>query len=146
MNCCSVLSDSFSFLFFRFFCMGLFKLNNSYFKGFVLAFSHKSCLIIDPQKWILKGELVSGLSYSNESPCSLMIKEFCRGKAGWNDRAIFIETESWPLRPDQKGTFSDIIKCMEKAMPKCFALCPIRTHSLIGDLPRHPLFFLWGPF
>ena len=44
--------------------------------------------------------VVSGLSPSEVSACSLMIKEFCGGKAGWNDRAIFIETESRALRPE----------------------------------------------
>ena len=38
--------------------------------------------------------VVSGLSSFNESACSLMIKEFCGGMAGWNDRAVFTETES----------------------------------------------------
>ena len=56
-----------------------------------------------------------------------MIKEFCGGKAGWNDRSIFIKTESRALSPDQKRPLSDIIKSVDKAMPKCFALCSIRT-------------------
>ena len=46
-----------------------------------------------PQKFLEVG-VAPGLSSSNESACSLMIKEFCGGKAGWNDRAVFIETES----------------------------------------------------
>ena len=36
--------------------------------------------------------VVSGLSSSKVSACSMLIKEFCGGKAGWNDRAVFIET------------------------------------------------------
>ena len=39
-----------------------------------------------------KSSVVSGLSSSKVSACSMLIKEFCGGKAGWNDRAIFIET------------------------------------------------------
>ena len=35
--------------------------------------------------------VVSGLSSSKVSACSMLIEEFC-GKAGWNDRAVFIET------------------------------------------------------
>ena len=37
--------------------------------------------------------VVSGLSSSKVSACSMLIKEFCGGKAGWNDRAVFIETD-----------------------------------------------------
>ena len=37
------------------------------------------------------------------SACSMLIKEFCGGKAGWNDRAIFIENKSQCLRPNQGG-------------------------------------------
>ena len=37
--------------------------------------------------------VVSGLSPSKVSVCSLIMKEFCGSKAGWNDRAIFIETD-----------------------------------------------------
>ena len=37
--------------------------------------------------------VVSGFSSSKVSACRLIIKEFCGGKAGWNDGAIFIETE-----------------------------------------------------
>ena len=36
--------------------------------------------------------VVSGLASSKLLACSLMIKEFCGGKAGWNDRAKFIQT------------------------------------------------------
>ena len=39
-----------------------------------------------------QGGVVSGLSSSKVSACSMLIKEFCGGKAGWNDRAVFIET------------------------------------------------------
>ena len=39
-----------------------------------------------------KAVVVSGLSSSKVSAYSMLIKEFCRGKAGWNDRAVFIET------------------------------------------------------
>ena len=54
-------------------------------------------------------------------------KIILRRHGGWNDRAIFIETESRALHPDQKRPLSDIIKSVDKAMPKCFALCSIRT-------------------
>ena len=37
--------------------------------------------------------VVSGLSSSKVSVCSMLIKEFCGGKAGWNDRAVFIKTD-----------------------------------------------------
>ena len=37
--------------------------------------------------------IVSVLSSSKVSACSMLIEEFCGGKAGWNDRATFIETD-----------------------------------------------------
>ena len=67
-----------------------------------------TCLV-----WVV----VSGLSSSKVSVCSMLIKEFCGGKAGRNDRAIFIDTDAsvW-IRISRILMFS-----------KCFALCPIRT-------------------
>ena len=38
--------------------------------------------------------VVSGLSSSKVSASSMLIKEFCGGKAGWNDRSLFIETDA----------------------------------------------------
>ena len=35
---------------------------------------------------------MSGLSLSKVS-ASMLIKEFCGGKAGWNDGAVFIKTD-----------------------------------------------------
>ena len=43
-----------------------------------------------------RAAVVSGLSSSKVSACSSMIKEFCEGKAGWTDRAIFTETDLKP--------------------------------------------------
>ena len=37
-----------------------------------------------------------GSLHQKVSEFSLMMKEFCGGKAGWNDRAIFIETDLVP--------------------------------------------------
>ena len=71
--------------------------------------------------------MVSGLCSLKVSACSLMIKEFCGGKSGRNGKAIFIKNKSQALRPNQKQLLSDIVKSMEKALPKCLALCPIRT-------------------
>ena len=50
---------------------------------------------------------------------SLKMKEFCRGKAGWNDRAIVIETD---LKPASKPVhlhwvFSNSGKVMPTALP-----------------------------
>ena len=79
-----------------------------------------------------------------------MIKEFCGGKAGWNDRAIFIETETGALRPDQKRPHSDSIKTNEKSKAKMFRPVPYQNSyqpSILGDLLSPTLsFFLWGPF
>ena len=41
----------------------------------------------------MRATVVSGLSSSKVSVCSLFIKEFCGGKPGWNDRTVFIETD-----------------------------------------------------
>ena len=80
--------------------------------------------------------VVSGLSSSKVSVCSLLIKEFCGGKAGWNDRAIFIETHlnhaSKPVWPH-----SGIHKFQSsQSSAKCSVLCPIRNpeSSILGNL------------
>ena len=106
-----------------------------------------SCRVSKLSKAILPTTppVVSGLSSSKVLVCSLTIKEFCGGKAGWNDSAIFIKTESRALSPNQKRLLSDIIKSVDKAMPKCFALCSIRTPiSLCSQeiIPSATLLFL----
>ena len=72
--------------------------------------------------------VVSGLFFSKVSPCSLIIKWFCGGKAGWNDEAIFIKTESNAFCPDQKRPRSDIIKSVDKKDAKM--LCPLPHQNL----------------
>ena len=81
----------------------------------------------DPFYWECHSwSVVSGLSSSKVSASSMLIKEFCKGKAGWNDRAVFIETDLIPHQ-SRSGRFSGILESMAKARPKCFALCTIRT-------------------
>ena len=36
-----------------------------------------------------------------------MIKEFCGGQAGWNDRAVFIETDLKPASDPEAAAFWD---------------------------------------
>ena len=60
----------------------------------------------------------------------MLIEEFCGGKAGWNDRASFIDANRCH-HPNQNRPHSDFLKSMAKARPKCFAICP----SILGDLP-----------
>ena len=45
------------------------------------------------ERWSEGANVVSGLSSSKVSACIMLIKEFCGGKAGWNDRAVFIEID-----------------------------------------------------
>ena len=63
--------------------------------------------------------VVSGLFSSKASVYSLKMKEFCRGKAGWNDSAIFIETDlkpvSEPVQPH--SVFSNPDKVLPNALP-----------------------------
>ena len=68
-----------------------------------------------------------------------MIKEFCGGKAGWNDRAIFIETVLQASVQNQSVATLRSVKSMAKVMPNGFALCSIRSPiepSVLGDLPN----------
>ena len=85
------------------------------------------------KRW--KGCVVSGLSSSVVSVCSMLIKEFCGGKAGWNDRAIFIKTDLKPASESEAAAlwWSQIYG---KVMSKHFALCPIRNPiepSILGN-------------
>ena len=70
--------------------------------------------------------------------------QFCGGKAGWNDRAIFIETDLKPVsKPDAAALWCSQI--YGKAMPKCFALCPTRNpiEPSILYLPTYSNWSLW---
>ena len=56
--------------------------------------------------WKLSGTSVdSGLSSSKVSASSMLMKEFCGGKAGWNDRAIFIVTDVMPASDPEADAF-----------------------------------------
>ena len=97
-----------------------------------------------------------------------MIKEFCGGKAGWNDRAVFIKTEYRALSPDQKWPlrmlcplgqnsyqplFSRDTKCHTPVLPvRAFSRVPSQGHPhvLIGSLAKlspcvcvYILVFIW---
>ena len=71
----------------------------------------------------LWASVVSVLSSSKVLACSLMIKEFCGGKPGWNDRAIFTETH---LKPASEPVWpqSGIHKSLAKFCPM---LCPLES-------------------
>ena len=75
-----------------------------------------------------------------------MIKEFCGGKAGWSDKAIFIEID---LKPASKPEAAAFWHCQiyAKAMPKCLAICSITNPikpSILGNLPILPFLPICG--
>ena len=87
-------------------------------------------------KCALLGCVVSGLCSLKVLACSLMIKEFCGGKARWNDRAIFIETDLKPCILIRRGrflTFSNLWKKQcQNASPS--ALSELLYPSILGIL------------
>ena len=72
------------------------------------------------------------------SVCSLLIKEFCGGKAGWNDRAILSETDLKPA-PKPVWPHSGIHISMAKFCPMLY-----QNSSWAFDLRKsainHPTF------
>ena len=44
-----------------------------------------------------------GSLHQKVSACSLMIKEFCGSKTGWNDRAIFTEIDLMPASESESA-------------------------------------------
>ena len=90
----------------------------------------------------LWASVVSGQSSSKVSECSLVIKEFCGGKAGCNNRAIFIETDLKPVS-EPVWPHSGIHKSMAKFYPM---LCPLlyqkssQAFDLRKSTSNHPPF------
>ena len=73
---------------------------------------------------------VSGLPSSKVHVCSSIIKDTAEAKPDGN-RAIFSNTKSNALSPDQKWPRSDIIKSEDKTMPKCLFSAPLKPQPLL---------------
>ena len=93
--------------------------------------------------------VVSGLSSSKVLMCTMLIKDFCRGQAGWNDRAICIETDHEPAS-DQSAAARLAFSNLWQSNAKHFVLCPLRNPnepSILRNLPiTTTLSLVCGPF